>query len=77
MHLLMMINWIYEFDEINSNSAFFSATIGYRRLYQERIRQEIQSNMALHCGPQFWFLRDPRNQAFHLFLSWTSCDTFV
>lgn len=72
-----MMHRTFEFDEINSNSALFSTTKGYRRLYQERVRQEIQPNLALYCGSQFWFLRHPRNQAFHLFLSWTSCDTFI
>jgi len=28
-------------------------------LYQERIRQEVQPNMALHYGPQLWKLRHP------------------
>ena len=23
---------------------------------------QIQPHLALHCGTQFWFLRDPRDQ---------------
>ncbi|CAB1112156.1 unnamed protein product [Ectocarpus sp. CCAP 1310/34] len=38
------------------------------RLHQEGVRQEVQRNLALHCGPQLWVLRYPRDEALHLLL---------
>ena len=55
----------------------FRVTLGYRCLHQKGIRQEIQSNLALHRWSQLRVLRDTRDQAFHLLLPRTSCDPFI
>lgn len=57
--------------------SIFLSILGYCGLHQEGIRQEIQSYLALHCRPQLWFLRNPRNKALYLFLSWPSCNFVV
>jgi len=41
-------------------------------LHQERVWQEVQPNMALHCRTQLWQLCYPWNETFHLFLLGTS-----
>lgn len=57
--------------------SIFLSILGYCGLHQEGIRQEIQSYLALHCRSQLWFLRNPRNKALYLFLSWPSCNFVV
>merc|ERR1712176_1103045 len=47
------------------------------RFHQKRIRQKIQPNLALHCWPQLWQLRYPRDQALYLFLFGTGCYSLV
>merc|ERR1712156_265238 len=44
---------------------------GHCSLYQKRIRQKIQPNMALHCRTQLWIVRYPRDETLYLLLSWT------
>lgn len=46
-------------------------------LHQERIRQEVQSNLALCCWQKLWFLCDSWDQTFHLLLHGTSCNSLV
>jgi len=50
---------------------------GHCRVYQERVRQEVQSNVALHRRAQLWQLRHARDEAFHLLLSRPSCHSAV
>ena len=42
---------------------------GYCRIYQERVRQEVQPNLALYSWKEFWILCYTRDEAFHLLLS--------
>merc|ERR1719394_390495 len=39
--------------------------------------KKIQPNLALHCWPQLWQLRYPRDQALYLFLFGTGCYSLV
>ena len=41
---------------------------GHRGVHQEGVRQEVQPDLALHCGAQLRLVRDPRDEALHLFL---------
>ena len=41
------------------------------------IPPQIQPNMALCCWAQFRFICDSRIETFHLFLSRSSCNSFV
>ena len=41
---------------------------GHRPPHQVRVRQEVQPHLALRRGAQLWQLRDPRDEALHLFL---------
>lgn len=50
---------------------------GHSRLHKERVRQEVQPDMALHSRPQLRLVRDARDQAFHLLLSRPSRNSFV
>ena len=50
---------------------------GHRCLYQERIRQEIQPDVALHCWKKLRQLRYSRNETFYLFLPRTSCSSLI
>eukprot|EP00439_Symbiodinium_sp_Y106_P064791 s689_g10.t1 len=50
---------------------------GHCGIHQERVRQEVQPNVALRCWSQFWFLCDPRDEALHLLLPWASGDPGV
>ena len=53
------------------NNLIFS---GYCCVHKERVRQEIQPNLALHRWQELRQLRDPRNQALYLLLFGTSGD---
>ena len=46
---------------------------GHRSLHQERVRQEVQPNVARNRRQKLRKLRHTRNEAFHLLLPWTSC----
>ncbi len=37
-------------------------------VYQERVRQKVQPDMALYRRPQLWLVRDARDEALHLLL---------
>uniref|UniRef100_A0A915PLK7 Uncharacterized protein n=1 Tax=Setaria digitata TaxID=48799 RepID=A0A915PLK7_9BILA len=50
---------------------------GYSSVYKERIRQEVQSHMALHCWAEFRVIRYTRNKTLHLLLFGPSSNTFV
>merc|ERR1719476_891741 len=43
----------------------------------EEFDKKIQPNLALHCWPQLWQLRYPRDKALYLFLFGTGCYSLV
>lgn len=62
---------------IKSSLVHILSFTGHCRIHQERVWQEIQSNMALHRRTQLWLIRDTRDPSLYLLLLGSSSNSVV
>lgn len=48
---------------------------GHCGVHQEGIRQEVQPDVALYCGPQLWIVRNARDPSLYLLLFGSGSDS--